>query len=82
MPEECSLLRLRIICDREEEINSFIPEEYWTIDADVNVKGEKKTIQCKILRLSDGKNDSSKQEKRQNNISGDRLKRMILVLKK
>ena len=21
---------LRIICDREEEINSFIPEEYWS----------------------------------------------------
>ena len=24
---------LRMICDREEEINSFIPEEYWTITA-------------------------------------------------
>ena len=24
---------LRIICDREEEINAFIPEEYWTLDA-------------------------------------------------
>lgn len=23
----------RLICDREEEINAFIPEEYWTIDA-------------------------------------------------
>lgn len=32
---------LRIICDREDEINSFIPDEYWTIDADVNIKGEK-----------------------------------------
>ena len=26
---------LRIICDREEEINSFIPEEYWTITANL-----------------------------------------------
>ena len=24
---------LRIICDREKEINSFIPSEYWNIDA-------------------------------------------------
>ena len=24
---------LRIICDREDEINAFIPEEYWTLDA-------------------------------------------------
>ena len=26
---------LRMICDREEEINSFIPEEYWTITANL-----------------------------------------------
>ena len=25
----------RIICDREKEINAFVPEEYWEIDADV-----------------------------------------------
>lgn len=24
---------LRMICDREDEISSFIPEEYWTLDA-------------------------------------------------
>lgn len=35
---------LRIICDREDEINSFIPEEYWTLDAVINVKGEKKPL--------------------------------------
>ena len=32
---------LRIICDREEEINAFIPQEYWSLDALVNVEGEK-----------------------------------------
>lgn len=25
---------LRLICDREREVESFIPEEYWTLDAD------------------------------------------------
>ncbi len=35
---------LRIICDREDEINAFIPEEYWTLDARLNVKGEKKPL--------------------------------------
>ena len=30
---------LRIICDREQEIEAFIPEEYWTLDADF-VKGK------------------------------------------
>ena len=33
---------LRIICDREEEIAAFIPEEYWTLDAVLSVGGEKK----------------------------------------
>lgn len=35
---------LRIICDREEEINAFVPEEYWTLDVSLNVEGEKKPI--------------------------------------
>ncbi|MBR1691585.1 MAG: type I DNA topoisomerase [Lachnospiraceae bacterium] len=39
---------LRIICDREEEINSFIPEEYWTIDAILSPPGEKKTFTAKF----------------------------------
>ena len=35
---------LRIICDREEEINAFIPEEYWTLEGNFAVKGEKKPL--------------------------------------
>ena len=31
---------LRIICDREEEINAFIPEEYWTLDAELKIADE------------------------------------------
>ncbi len=38
---------LRIICDREEEINAFVPEEYWTLDVNLKVKGEKKPITAK-----------------------------------
>lgn len=38
---------LRIICDREDEINAFIPEEYWSLDVNLNVKGEKKPITAK-----------------------------------
>ena len=38
---------LRIICDREEEINAFIPEEYWTLEAFLKAKGEKKVIKAK-----------------------------------
>ena len=38
---------LRIICDREAEINAFIPEEYWTIDGVFKIKGEKKPLIAK-----------------------------------
>lgn len=39
---------LRIICDREDEINAFIPEEYWTVDAELAVKGEKKHVNAHL----------------------------------
>ncbi len=39
---------LRIVCDREEEINAFIPEEYWSLEAALQAKGEKKPIIAKL----------------------------------
>ena len=38
---------LRIICEREEEINGFVPEEYWTLDAALDAAGEKKPLTAK-----------------------------------
>lgn len=32
---------LKLICSREDEVESFIPEEYWTLDADF-IKGKSK----------------------------------------
>lgn len=46
---------LRIICDREEEINAFIPEEYWTIDAILNIEGMKKPVTARLTSDSKGK---------------------------
>jgi len=34
---------LKAICDREEEIQGFIPQEYWTIDAECKFKSKKFT---------------------------------------
>jgi DNA topoisomerase-1 len=45
---------LRIICDREAEINAFIPEEYWTIDGIFKVKGEKKLLTAKYIGDENG----------------------------
>lgn len=54
---------LRIICDREEEINAFIPEEYWTLDAELKIAGEKKTLLAKFYGDSESKmNISSREE--------------------
>lgn len=38
---------LRMICDREDEINAFIPEEYWTLDASFKIPGERKLLTAK-----------------------------------
>ena len=46
---------LRIIADREEEINAFIPEEYWTLDACLKVKGERKPLTAKFYGTADEK---------------------------
>ena len=39
---------LRIIANREEEINAFIPEEYWTLDAKIKIAGERKPLLAKF----------------------------------
>ena len=46
---------LRIIADREDEINAFIPEEYWTLDTILKVKGEKRPLTAKFYGTADKK---------------------------
>ena len=54
---------LRIVCDREEEINAFIPEEYWSLDAQLQVEGEKKPLIAKLYGKNKDKiSISSKEE--------------------
>lgn len=40
----------RILCDREQEINDFIPEEYWTITASFETK---KNFTAKFFAIND-----------------------------
>ena len=53
---------LRIICDREEEINAFIPEEYWSLDVKLSIPGEKKPLEAKFYGNEDGKTDIKSQK--------------------
>jgi len=48
---------LKVICEREEEIEKFIPEEYWTIDALFSKEGKK--FSARLVQLN-GKKASIK----------------------
>ena len=53
---------LRLICDREQEIDAFIPEEYWTLNASFAVQGEKKPLVAKYYGTGNGKTTISNKE--------------------
>ncbi len=52
---------LRLICDRDEEIENFIPDEYWTIDVDLKLE-KNKVLKTKFYG-KDGKKIEIKSEK-------------------
>ncbi|CCX88820.1 dNA topoisomerase [Clostridium sp. CAG:590] len=57
---------LRLICDREDEVNNFIPQEYWTLEAEVVPEGSKKSFMAKLTKTPSGKADiHSKEEMEQ-----------------
>ena len=53
---------LRIICDREAEIDAFLPEEYWSLDASFQIEGEKKPLLAKYHEGPGKKNTISSKE--------------------
>ncbi|MCI6859279.1 MAG: type I DNA topoisomerase [Eubacterium sp.] len=46
---------LRIICDREREIDEFISEEYWSLSADILVPGSRKALEAHFTGDKNGK---------------------------
>ncbi|MCM1568773.1 MAG: type I DNA topoisomerase [Roseburia sp.] len=46
---------LRIICDREAQIDAFVPEEYWSLDVNLRIKGGKKPITAKYYGTTEKK---------------------------
>lgn len=53
---------LRIIADREAQIDAFIPKEYWTLEAQFAVKGVKKPLVAKYYGDPDKKEIASREE--------------------
>ncbi|MGN0624376.1 MAG: type I DNA topoisomerase [Oscillospiraceae bacterium] len=42
---------VRMICDREEEIRSFVSQEYWSIDAKLLADSSKKSFSAKLVNV-------------------------------
>ncbi|MDR1428826.1 MAG: type I DNA topoisomerase [Spirochaetaceae bacterium] len=51
---------LRLICEREKEVESFIPEEYWTLEADFRVG--KSTFTAQLVSWLGAKPELKKEE--------------------
>ena len=51
---------VKLICDREEEIEKFIPEEYWNITAQLKDKKSKKSFDAKFYGIFDKSNENAK----------------------
>ena len=43
---------LRLIVEREREIDDFLPEEYWSIEADLLPEGGQKSYRAKLARIN------------------------------
>lgn len=44
---------LRLVVERERQIDAFEPQEYWTIAAELQPEGLKETFQARLARLDD-----------------------------
>ena len=53
---------LRIICDREAQIDAFVPEEYWSLEADLKLPGARKSIPAKYYGSEDSKKELTCEE--------------------
>ncbi len=74
---------LRIIADREEEINAFIPQEYWNLDVILKVKGEKKPLTAHFYGTEDEKMTISSEEELEEVLNGlKRVRYKVVDVKK
>ena len=53
---------LHIICEREKEIDAFIPEEYWSLEANLQVEGDKKPLKAKFHSIDGRKTEIHSKE--------------------
>ncbi|MCD8120065.1 MAG: type I DNA topoisomerase [Lachnospiraceae bacterium] len=58
---------LKLVCDREKEIEAFVPEEYWTLEAELLADGGKNTSQS----CNTGENGLNRENGNGNSVAGN-----------
>lgn len=74
---------LRIVAEREAEIDAFIPQEYYTLDVNLKGKGSKDKLTCGFYGRKSGKeeiNDKASLDKIMSELTGEQFK--VLSVKK
>ena len=64
----------RIVCDREAEIQAFVPEEYWTLEAQIACDDPKAELTVQYVGAKDEKNANLKNE--------EEVKRVVACVEK
>ena len=44
---------LRMVVEREREIDTFVPEEYWTLEAELRAQGHRQTYVARLVRVDE-----------------------------
>ena len=53
---------VRLIVDREEEIRAFVPEEYWTVEADLTEPSTRRVVRAALASDENGKVEIKNEE--------------------
>lgn len=70
---------VKLICDREEEIRKFVPEEYWTIEAELHKAGRRDERFTARLASINGEKAEIREEARAKEIADDaRMQRYVV----
>ncbi len=57
---------LRLIVEREREIQKFVPQEYWEIEAELGKRGDAKTFKAKLEKIEEKKAEIKNKEEADN----------------
>jgi len=69
---------LKIICDRQKEIEKFIPKEYWTIECELYKEGEPQKLNVKLASKGKEKIEINSKEESDNIINSLNEKEFIV----